>query len=161
MVTLLKILERLHDHGIEFVLIGGMAAVLHGSSQVTQDVDVCMVLDAHNIARLRTALADLNPRHRMTPAKHSFLEIPPIGAPLKNIYLRTELGVLDIISEVVGVGDFAAIRERAEWQELGGRRMRVLSLRDLIACKETLRRDKDLLVAKELRLIARQRGLLP
>ena len=107
-----------------------------------------------NIGRLRRLLKDLDPRHRMTAQKLSFLETPPPGTELKNIYLRTRLGVLDILSEVFGVGDFARLRANAREVMLGGRVVRVMSIGDLIAGKEALARDKDLLVAKELRAIA-------
>lgn len=104
-----------------------------------------------NIGRLRRLLKDLDPRHRMTAQKLSFLETPPPGMDLKNICLRTRLGVLDILSEVFGVGDFARLRANAREVILGGRVVRVMSIGDLIAGKEALARDKDLLVAKELR----------
>jgi predicted nucleotidyltransferase len=153
-----KLLELLARGDVEFVVVGGYAAVLHGSTYVTQDLDICIVCSPENIERLRRLLKDLDPRHRMTAQKFSFLETPPPGTELKNIYLRTRMGVLDISSEVMGVGGFERLKASAQQVTLGAKSIHVMSLRDLIVAKEALARDKDLLVAKELRAIALLRG---
>jgi predicted nucleotidyltransferase len=152
--TLAQLLDRLVESGIDFVLIGGYAAVLHGSSQVTQDLDICAVLTEENVGRLRDALRDLDPRHRMTAEKVSFLDQPPPGTSMRNLYLRTRIGVVDILTEVTGVGDYARLREKAQRVMFGGREVQLISLDDLIAAKEALARGKDLVTAKELRVIA-------
>jgi len=92
-----RLLQRLADSGIEFVIVGGYAAVTHGSSLVTRDLDLCAVLSNETLARLRSVLAEWNPKHRMTPAKLSFLEFPAPG-PVKNLYLQTDVGVVDILA---------------------------------------------------------------
>ena len=148
-----KLLELLAGGDVEFVVVGGYAAVLHGSSYVTQDLDICIVCSPENIERLRHLLKELDPRHRMTAQKLSFLDTPPPGTELRNIYLRTRLGVLDVLSEVMGVGGFEQLMASAQQVTLGAKSIHVMSLRDLIVAKETLARDKDLLVAKELRAI--------
>jgi hypothetical protein len=130
-----RLLERLAESEVEFVVVGGYAAV-------------------------RRLLADLDPRHRMTPQKLSFLDVPPPGAALKNLYLRTRLGVVDLLSEILGVGGFERLKARACIVELAGRAVRVIALEDLITAKEALARDKDMLVAKELRLIALRQAQL-
>lgn len=151
------LLNRLADAGLEFVIVGGYAAVSHGSSYVTKDVDICLVFSEENIAKLRAALRDLNPQHRMTPQRSSFLEEPPPGTPLQNLYLRTDLGIVDILSTVLGIGDFARLRERAEMIDVDGRTFALIGLDDLIRAKEAMGREKDLLAAKELRAIAAKR----
>lgn len=78
------LLHRLADAGVEFVVVGGYAGVLHGSVQVTWDVDVCAVLSSENVERIRSALGDVNPVHRQTHRKLSFLQHPPRGVPLVN-----------------------------------------------------------------------------
>jgi predicted nucleotidyltransferase len=152
-----RLLARLSDAGFEFVIVGGYAAVAHGSSQVTRDIDVCAVLTEENIETLRRALAEWQPRHRMTPQKLSFLKIPPPGTPLANLYLETDVGVIDILSSVLGVGDFERLKSTAEVVEIEGRSYRVISLEDLIVAKEALGRPRDVLTAKELRVIAAKR----
>lgn len=151
------LLQRLADAGLDFVIVGGFAAITHGSGYITRDVDICAVLTEENVARLRQALADWNPRHRMTPQRLSFLTHPPAGQTLNNLYLQTDMGVIDIITSVLGVGDFMRLREKAEELEVDGRRYRVIALEDLIKAKEAMGREKDLLTAKELRAIAAKR----
>jgi predicted nucleotidyltransferase len=158
MQNLSKLLQTLADAGLEFVIVGGFAATTHGSSYVTRGIDVCAVLTDENIAKLRQALAGWNPQHRMTPQRLSFLTHPPAGAPVQNLYLQTDLGVVDILTEVLGVGDFTRLRSRADELQVEGRRYCVMSLEDLIQAKEALGREKDLLTAKELRAIAAKRG---
>jgi len=138
------------------VIVGGYAAVTHGSSLVTRDLDICMVLSTDAVEKLRTVLAPWNPKHRMTPQSLSFLEFPKTG-PVQNLYLRTDVGVVDILSSILGVGDFAELRKNAEDLEIGGRVYHVISLEDLIVAKEAMGREKDLLAAKELRAIAAAR----
>ena len=67
MVQLNQLIERLADANLDFVIVGGFAGMLHGSTLVTRDLDVCAVLSADNVARLRDALRDLQPKHRFTP----------------------------------------------------------------------------------------------
>jgi predicted nucleotidyltransferase len=153
------LLSRLAEAGLEFVIVGGYAAVSHGSSYVTKDVDICLVFSEENVAKLRVALRDLNPQHRMAPQRLSFLDVPPPGTPLQNLYLRTDWGIVDILSSVLGVGDFSRLKERAETVEVDGRRFALISLDDLIRAKEAMGREKDLLTAKELRAIAAKRAL--
>ena len=152
-----RLLHRLADSGLEFVIIGGFAAVTHGSALLTRDLDICVVLTDETVAKLRTILADWHPKHRLTPQKLSFLEFPTQG-PVENLYLETDFGVVDILSSVLGVGDFARLQESAEAFAIGGRTYQVISLEDLIVAKEAVGREKDLLAAKELRAIAVQRS---
>ncbi|EIP99177.1 putative nucleotidyltransferase [Opitutaceae bacterium TAV1] len=152
------LLKRLAEAGLDFVIIGGFAAVTHGSSYVTQDIDICALLTPENVSRLRQALAEWNPRHRMTPQRLSFLQYPADDQPVKNLYLQTDKGVIDILSSVMGVGEFERLKQQAEEIEVDGTRFRVMSLRDLISAKEALGREKDLLTARELRLIAARRN---
>ena len=151
------LLKRLAEAGLDFVIVGGFAAVTHGSSYVTRDVDICALLTTEDVAKLRAALADWNPKHRMTPQRLSFLAHPPEGVPVKNLYLQTDMGVVDVLSSVLGVGDFKRLKQAAIEIEVDGCVHRVMSLADLITAKELLGREKDLLTAKELRAIAAKR----
>lgn len=149
-----ELLRRLAEAGVDFVVVGGYAAVIHGSAYVTNDLDLCTELSPENLDRIRSALADLQPVHRQTHRRLSFLEVPPPGQAVQNLYLETQDGILDLLTEVMGVGDFARLRSRAKGIELFGLRLAVISLEDLIAAKEAVGREKDLLTAKELRAIA-------
>ena len=127
--------------------------MLHGSSLLTRDLDVCAVLTAENLDKLRTAFSDLNPTHRLTPGRISFLENPEPGVELKNLYLQTDLGALDLLSSITGVGDYVRVAAGAIEIELFGHRARVIGIEDLILAKQALGREKDLLAVKELRAI--------
>lgn len=152
------LIAKLADAGFGFVIIGGYAAVTHGSSQVTRDLDVCAVLTDETIGLLREALREWNPRHRLTPQRLSFLAIPRPGEHVDNLYLQTDVGVIDVLTSVLGVGDFARLKTKAEPLEIDGRTCWLMSLDDLIAAKQAMTRDKDAITAKELRAIAAKRA---
>jgi hypothetical protein len=134
-------------------VVGGFAALLHGSTLVTRDLDICAILSRPDVAKLRTALQDLNPTHRLTPQRLSFLTNPDSDVEVRNLYLETELGTVDILSSIRGVGDFERVRAASIEVELFGRRCRVISLDDLISAKEAMGREHDLLAVKQLRVI--------
>ncbi len=146
MPDLEKLLERLIQHDVEFVLIGGYAAMMHGVPNATFDVDVCSPMHRENIEKVHAALADFEPVHRETP------HIPfTVREGLKNCYLSTTLGKLDLIGLVSGVGDYTAAAAHSIEMELPFGNFRVLDCRTLIAAKLAAGREKDLLVVKQLR----------
>jgi predicted nucleotidyltransferase len=157
MKSLHTLLQKFADAGLDFVVVGGFAGVLHGSSYVTDDLDVCAAMSSETVSKLRAALEDLHPIHRMTHQRLSFLEHPPEGQPLANVYLETDAGVVDVLGSVMGIGDYHALAKNAIEVPLFGRKCRVISLEDLIKAKEAMGREKDLLTAKELRAIAAKR----
>ena len=157
MNSLSELLKRLADSGVEFVVVGGFAGVLHGSALVTRDLEICAVLTPANIEKLRAALRDLNPRHRMTPQRLSFLQTPAPGETANNLYLQTDWGVVDILSSILGLGDFESVKANSEFFEIGGKKCRLISLPDLVKAKVAMGREKDLLAAKELRAISVKR----
>ncbi|MCP5327810.1 MAG: hypothetical protein R3E75_09885 [Steroidobacteraceae bacterium] len=97
-----RLIERLCDTGIDFAIVGGFAGMLHGSALVTRDLDVCVVLSGENVARLREVSRDLQPRHRFSSPKLSFLDSPDPGVALDNLYLETELGPIGLLGSVKG-----------------------------------------------------------
>lgn len=153
MIDINRLLQRLCDADIDFVIVGGFAATLHGSSLVTRDLDVCATLSSENVAKLRDALRELKRAHRLTSQKISFLDNPDPGTEIHNLYLRTDFGPVDILTSILGVGEFDRIRAASIDVELFGRTCRVMSLDDLILAKEALGQEKDLLAAKELRAV--------
>lgn len=144
MQNLKELLERLLKNKIDFVLVGGFASVLHGSTLVTQDLDICVAITDEEIKKLRLTLADLNPIHRMNPSfAPSFLDHPKETEQLKNIYLKTDLGILDIMSDLPPVGNFDRIKSQSIEIELYGYKCRVISIEDLITIKQAMTRPKD------------------
>lgn len=95
--------------------------------------------------------ADIEFVHRLTPQLLSFLDNPDPGVEVRNLYLRTDIGPLDVLTSILGVGDYQRVYAHSAEIELFGRACRVISLDDLIRAKEALGREKDLLAAKELR----------
>jgi predicted nucleotidyltransferase len=152
-----QLLRRLAEAGLDFVVVGGYAGVLHGSSLLTSDLDICAVLTRGNIEKLRGVLSDLHPTHRMTTGRLSFLTHPQSDTPVANLYLETDAGIVDILSNVLGVGDYHRLKHNAVSVPLFGRNCAVISLEDLITAKEAVGREKDLLAVKELRAIAARR----
>lgn len=150
-MNLNSLLKTLLESKIDFVLIGGYAAVVHGSSQVTQDLDICAVMTEAELSKLRTALKDHNPKHRMNPNfQPSLDEIPRPGERMNNIYLKTDLGVLDILEHVDPVGDFQRVKEKSIQISIFGATCKVISLDDLITVKQSMSRPKDKAVLQEL-----------
>jgi hypothetical protein len=152
--NLKALLERLLSHNVDFVLIGGFAASVHGCTMVTQDIDICAAITEVEVAKLREALKDLHPKHRMNPnAKHSFLDYPAELKGINNIYLETDFGVLDILSQTQPAGSFEEIKSRSFEISLFGEKCKVMSIDDLIRVKEVMNRPKDQQAVRELKLI--------
>jgi len=152
------LLKRLHAQGVEFVIIGGICNVLHGATLVTQAVDVCCRFAPENLRRLEAAVRDLRPVHRQTPQKLPFVLNDRLLRELKNVYLRTDLGVIDCLSEVAGIGGYDAVLQASVPVELSFGQCRMLSLDALILSKETLRREQDLVALRQLRAIRERAG---
>ena len=144
------ILERLAGNQVDFIVIGRLAASLHGSAYVTQDLGVCYDRCESSVERLCRALVDLHPTLRGAPEGLPFRFDPAtVGAGL-NFILSTDLGPLDLLCEVVPFGNFDSLRPHAIAMELVGHRVLVLSLLALIRSKRAAGRPKDLLVIPEL-----------
>jgi hypothetical protein len=94
----------------------------------------------------------------MTPQPLSFLQVPKPGETVRNLYLKTDWGVIDIISSVTGIGSFERLKTHAESFQIAGKTCRLISIEDLIQAKDALGREKDLLAARELRAIAAKRA---
>ena len=146
-------LTTLAGGGVEFVLVGGYAAVAHGVTLVTQDVDVCCRFTKENLLRLQTVLAQLHPRHRMTPDKLPLDLTDELCRRLKNLYLETDLCVLDCLSEVKGVGGYEDVLSHSIEVKHPGGTFRVLDLATLIQAKEAMDRPQDRLALAQLRAI--------
>lgn len=159
MQNLQALLRFLIHSPIDFVLVGGFAAVLHGSNQVTRDIDICIVYTPERINDLRELLRPLNPRHRMDELKTSFLEFPQDLSRKQDFHLSTDLGLLDVISEVEGVGGYYDLIEKSEEIELYGGKCRIMGVEDLIKAKKALGRHRDLVVVEELEAILKEKKL--
>lgn len=148
------LLTALADADVQFVVIGGVAAHVHGSQIFTDDLDVLAPLDAANCSRLISALAPLAPAFHRTNPPRLLPTDPSELAQFRNLYLVTSCGRLDVLGAMPPIGDYVAVYSGAQSVVLFGRPTRVVALADLIAVKAATGRPKDGLVAAELRAIA-------
>jgi len=139
----IRLLCLLADENVKFVLVGGLAAASYGSPQVTQDVDICVSLESDNLRRLKSTLHPLHPLHRMHPSKPEFNEEGTRLESMRNIYLNTDLGQLDCLGEIKGIGNFHSVLKRSRPVEINGRQINILNLDALIESKQSLGRPKD------------------
>jgi hypothetical protein len=107
MIDLELALQELHRAGVEFVIVGGIAATIHGSARVTQDLDIVYARTPENIARLAASLAPHRPYLRGAPPGLPFRwDAETIRRGL-NFTLTTTLGDVDLLGEIVGGGSYA------------------------------------------------------
>lgn len=148
-----EILTVLERHGVEFVVIGGLAAALHGSPFVTTDVDVTPRRASKNLERLSAALKELGARIRTEtlpeglPFDHDARSLA--GVSLLN--LSTWFGDLDLSFEPIGTAGYEDLARDARRFDLGGAKVLVASLADVVRSKEAADREKDRLVLPTLR----------
>lgn len=151
------ILGVLSRHGVECVLIGGFAAVVHGSPLPTSDVDITPQREADNLARLSAALHDLDARIRVDGAEPlAFDHGESLGrAGVWN--LTTRHGDLDISFVPTGTSGYDDLIRDAVEVTLRGTPVKLASLADIVRSKDAAGRDKDLRALPVLReLLARQ-----
>ena len=147
------LLLRLQQQNVEFVIIGGVCSVLHGVSLITQDLDICCRFTPENLRRIEAAVKDLHPRHRLAANKIPVELTDELCARLKNLYLQTDLGIVDCLGDVAGIGDYEVCLRRSIVHEMSYGQFRVLDLDAIIAAKEAVARDKDIAAVKQLRAI--------
>lgn len=152
------ILSRLKEQKVEFVIIGGVCGVLHGASLVTLDLDICCRFNRENLRRLEAAVRDLHPRHRLTANKLPFELTDHLCDTLKNFYLNTDLGIMDCLSEVLGVGGYEEVLRQSVPHSLSYGEFRILNLDALIAAKSAVGRGKDLDAVKLLLAIKERKA---
>jgi hypothetical protein len=157
MDNLNDLLARLLASKVEFVVVGGFAAVMHGSTLVTQDVDICCRFNEENLMKIQAAVADLHPVHRSRPDLPLHLT-PEQCASLRNVYLKTDAGALDCLSEVLGVGSYEEVLKNSVVAELVFGDCRVLDLEALIRAKEAMGRDHDRITVKQLKAIQERKN---
>ena len=137
------VLTRLSQGQVEFVVIGGVAALAQGLARVTFDVDVCYRRTRENIERLCQILTPLHPALRGAPPDIPFkLDVSTVEAGL-NFTLSTDLGDLDLLGEVAGLGEYDALQAASETLPLYGMPMQVLTLDGLLTAKRAAGRHKD------------------
>lgn len=156
----IKLFQALEKEQVEFVILGGIAAIAHGSASLTFDLDVCYSRTDANLERVVRALAPLKPRLRVADPN---LPFKFDGRTLRNglnFTFETDAGNFDLLGEVSGLGDYPSVYANSETIELYGRSRRVLTLNALIRAKKAAGRQKDLNQLPELEALLelRKRG---
>jgi predicted nucleotidyltransferase len=144
------LLETLEKGGVDFILVGGLAATVHGSARLTQDVDVVYSRAPQNLTRLVAALGSIQPYLRGAPPNLPFRWDEETMAKGLNFTLSTKLGDLDLLGEIAGGGTFEELAEHAVTVRLFGIEIRCLDLPTLIRVKRAAGRPQDLEVVAEL-----------
>jgi len=158
MIQVEPTLRLLTQHQVEFVIIGGVAISAHGSSYLTYDLDVCYARTRENLKRLAAALMPYKPRPRDFPAGLPFVWDEQTLMQGANFTLSTDLGNIDLLGEVTGLGGYEQAREQSVVMNLFGMQCLVLSLDALINTKRAAGRAKDLLVLPELEALREVAG---
>jgi hypothetical protein len=157
MQNLSELTRRLIAFRVEFVLVGGFAAAAHGVMLVTSDVDICCRFSEANLLRIQNAFADLHPVHRSRPDLPMQLTSEQCKS-LKNLYLKTDLGVVDCLNAILGVGDFDEVYKHSVEVELPCGHCHIIGLEALIRAKEAMNRDHDRITVKHLKEIIKLRN---
>jgi hypothetical protein len=135
----------LADAGVDYVLIGGLAAVLHGATAMTNDADIVPAMDRENLVRLSAALTDLDARIRSEaePDGVVFDPHPDLLAAVAMLNLTTRCGDLDVAVRPAGTEGYDDLVVRATPFHIGGLDIPVAALADIIRSKEAADRPKD------------------
>lgn len=147
------ILEVLKKNNVEFVVIGGVAAILRGSAYLTLDLDICYNRTPENFKKLVDALRPLQPILRGAPADVPFIFDERTIKSGLNFTFDTSLGELDIHGEVQGIGFYEALAAESSEEKVFGVKCRVLNIEALIKSKRFAGRKKDEPVILELEAI--------
>jgi predicted nucleotidyltransferase len=149
-----EVLSTLNDHDVKYVLIGGLAANLWGSDNITQDVDVCYERDRQNIAALVKALKSMDAHLRGFPKglpeiidERSF----QLG---DTMTFDTKFGKFDCLATPSGTSGFADLAQHAALMDIGkGVTVLVADIDDIIRMKRTAGRAKDLSAVENLKVL--------
>jgi predicted nucleotidyltransferase len=153
-----SLLRLLASSGVEFILVGGVAATVHGSARLTLDVDVVYRRTRENIARLVSCLASHQPYLRGAPPGLPFrFDLETVQRGL-NFTLETDLGALDLLGEITGGGSYENLLSDTIVVEVYQISCRCLNLNRLIAVKRAAGRPRDLEAVAELEAIQEESG---
>ncbi|PWU15136.1 MAG: hypothetical protein C5B50_15925 [Verrucomicrobia bacterium] len=151
-----KILPVLVRGKVEFILIGGVAGIVHGSARLTYDVDVVYSRTGSNIKQLAAALQPFAPYLRGAPPGLPFSWDERTIRNGLNFTLTTTLGDVDLLGEVLGGGGYSELLPHSSLIEAFGVRFRCVSLEKLIALKQAAGRPKDLEAIAELEILLKE-----
>ncbi|HEX5035679.1 MAG TPA: hypothetical protein VFX30_00785 [bacterium] len=153
MIKFEEIITGLVTADIRFVLVGGLAASAQGSAYVTQDVDICYERTPGNVQKMVAYLKAVHAKLRGAPEDLPFILDERTFSFGINFTFQTDLGDLDLLGDMAGVGSYAEAMKLSENIEIFGHRVNVLSIEGLIRAKKAAGRPKDIAHVKELEAI--------
>jgi len=157
-VDYLAILKTLRRHGVDFVIVGGVCAVLHGAPIATFDLDVVHSREPNNLARLMAALEELDARYRI-PGRREKRPGPSHLASAGHQLLMTRFGPLDLLGTIGKGRDYGQLLDETIELEIGGGlKVRVSTLESLVKTKEETGQEKDRAVLPVLRQVLEQKS---
>lgn len=136
------VLEGLIEAGVEFILVGGLAAVVQGAPVTTMDVDIVHNQSSENIARLLAFLKSIDAFHRRPDDKMIRPKKGDISG-MGHALFTTRLGPLDVLAVIEEGRAYKDILEHTVEIEFRGRTIRVLDLKTLVELKRTSKDLKD------------------
>lgn len=139
----LRIISVLRQHKVRLIMIGSMAGRLWGSPSITEDVDICYARDPANLKALAAALRELGARLRGTPDDVPFILDAETLRMGDHFTFVTRAGSLDIFGFPAGSNGFDELSRTAREMELGGYKVLVADIEDLIRMKRAAGRAKD------------------
>ena len=146
-----QILSTLNLHGVEFIVVGAVSALLQGAPLSTLDLDIVHSTDPQNVERVLIALESLEAYYRMQPERRLRPQQSHLSSSGHQL-LTTKFGRLDLLGHIGRGRTYADLLEHADEVDLGGGlKVRVLDLETLIAVKEEVGGEKDLAVLPTLR----------
>jgi hypothetical protein len=154
------IFRVLLERGVDFVVVGGIAGMSHGSTYPSFDLDIAYSRDRTNLKRLVAALEDLDATLRVGGEPSPNPEAVPFRLDVKtiekglNFTFDTRYGPLDVLGDPGGVSSYHDLSQASVETEIEGRPVRVCSLDHLIAMKRNAARPKDQLMLEEYLVLA-------
>lgn len=150
MTDFAKLIKCLCEAKIDFIVVGGAAAIAHGASRMTQDLDIVYSRSEENLKKIVKALNPLSPYLRGIPAGLPFqLDLSTMKAGL-NFTLTTSIGELDLLGEIIGSGSYESLKDQTVTFSIFSCDVRCLDLETLIRTKKAVGRPKDIDAVSEL-----------
>jgi predicted nucleotidyltransferase len=160
-INYLQILSSLHDSNIDFVIVGGVASALHGSTRVTFDLDIVPSLAPNSWSAAIDLLWSLGARPRIPEPLERIRDVQQVRIWQREkgmlaLNFRTPDGSTEVDLLISESDSFDTLRQRAASVTVEGRKFFVASIEDLIAMKQKAGRPQDLLDIAQLEEIKKR-----
>jgi Nucleotidyl transferase AbiEii toxin, Type IV TA system len=152
------LLGHLVDGGVDFVVVGGVAVVLHAQPRFTKDLDICYATGSENLERLASVLVGLHARLRGIDEDLPLIADARTLRQVQILTLSTDAGELDLLVDPAGAPSYAQLRRDAVIMDVGSAEVRVASISHLQAMKRAAGRPQDLVDVEALEIARRRSG---